>query len=212
MVTCDITRATVRDQLAFVEVDDFRYFSTYHHLRRKHPTGFCYLTIHVTSSAPGSASLGFYLAVQITEVERTKKALLGSSSKIGHYDRTIWCYSVNFGPGSPHWDFPIRGYWSFSSEDEIWAARPEIESFTRDLSLPYISRHVDPLEIRRTLLETKGRALNFHPYQDILTIGFLYCAREVLEEDIERLRERYVAMPPDFCRDFESFASVIRKA
>jgi hypothetical protein len=212
MVTCDIVRATVRDQLAFLEVGDFRFYSTYQHLRRAHGAGWSYITINVVSHSPGTASLAFYLAVQLTDVERKKRALRGATEKIGHYDRTIWCYTVNFGPGSPHWDFPIRGMWSFSEEEEVWSARAEIESFTRKLSLPYVSRHVDPAEIRRTLLEATGRAQNLRPYEEILTIDLVHFGAQRLREDIALLRDRYASLHLDFRCEFESFVSVITKA
>ena len=212
MVTCDFVRSTVRDQLAFLEVDGFRFYSTYHHLRRAHDGGCSYITIHVVAHSPGSASLAFYLAVQLSDVERKKKMLRGSAEKIGHYDRTIWCYTVNFGPGSPHWDFPIPGMWGFSQEEEVWSASTEIQAFTRQLSLPYISRHADPSEIRRTLLEERGHAQNPWPYEDILTIDLLHFGPQKVREDVGRLRESYASMHPDFRSRFENFVSIIKKA
>ena len=212
MITCDITRATVRDQLAFLEVGDFRYYKSFRQFRRKNPNGISYITVNVVSHSPGTSSLAFYLAVQIADVERKKKELLGRADPVGHYDCTIAAYTVNFGPGSPHWDYPIRGIWSFGSEEEVWAARPEIEAVTPKLSLPYVSKHVDPCEIRQTLLTARGHTINLNPYREVLTIDLLYLGRDRLREDVEWMRENYASMCSDFRSDFERFSVVVLNA
>ena len=213
MITCDITRATVRDQLAFLEVSDFRYFKSLRQFRRKNPNGTSYITVNVVSHSPGTSSLAFYLAVQIAEVESKKKELLEDSNAITHYDCTIRGYTVNFGPGSPHWDYPVRGMWSFGSEEELWAAREQIQEFTRDLSLPYVSEHIDPAEIRHTLLTAQRRTINFQPYREILTIDLLYFGREKLRADLEEIRHRYESMcSGDSRADFERFSAAVLRA
>jgi hypothetical protein len=212
MVSCDVTRATVRDQLAFLEVGGFRYYKTSRTFLRKYANGTSSIVVNVVSHSPGSSSLAFYLVVRIDDVERKKMELLGGPNPSWHQDCTISAYTVNFGPGSPHWDFPIRGSWSFGSEEEVWAAKPEIEAFTRELSLPYVSRHVDPAEIRSTLLTARERTINLRPYQEILTIDLLYFDRNRLRDDIECMRESYRSMSPEFQSDFERFATVALKA
>jgi hypothetical protein len=168
--------------------------------------------VHIVSHSPGTSDLAFYLAVQISDVERKKKELLRRAEPVGHYDCTIVAYTVNFGPGSPHWDYPIRGSWGFRSEEEVWAARQELEAFTRDLSLRYVSDHVDPAEIRRTLLNARGHTINLKPYQEVLTIDLLYFDRERLRDDVERMRESYSSMCPEFRSDFERFSAITLSA
>ncbi len=156
--------------------------------------------------------LAFYLAIQVTDVETKKKRLIGASGKLEHFDRTIWCYTVNIGPGSPHWDYPIRGNWRFTDEKGLLAAEAQIESFTRDLSLPYISRHADPQEIWKTLLKHKAHTQNLYPFQEILTIDLLYSGSKQLHAGVDRLRTNYSSMAPRFRSAFEEFAALVLKA
>jgi hypothetical protein len=80
------------------------------------------------------------------------------------------------------------------------------------IALPSISRHVDPTELRRTLLEERGHAQNLWPFEDILTIDLLHVGPQRLREDIEHFRDSYASMHPDFRGRFESFVSLIGKA
>ena len=212
MITCDVTRAMVRDQLAFLEVNGFRYYKTSREFRQKHANATSSIVVNVVSHSPGSSALTFYLVVKIDEVERKKLELLGGPNSSWHQECTISAYTVNFGPGSPHWDFPIRGHWDFGFEEEVWAAGPEIQAFTRDLSLPYVSRHIDPLEIRHTLLTARERTINLRPYQEVLTIDLLYFDSNTLRDDVERMRESYRSMCPEFRSDFDRFSALALKA
>jgi hypothetical protein len=203
---------SAKELLGFLEDDGFSYSKTLYEFRKKHPSGFSYITLNAVTHDRRTYGLAFYLAVQITDVEKKKKELIGTEGKVGHFDRTIWCYTVNIGPGSPHWDYPIRGNWYFTDEKGLRDVAAQIESFTRDLSIPYVERHVDPQEIRSTLLTQKGHAQNLRPFQEILTIDLLYNGREQLHADVELLRTKYASMSLGFRDAFEEFAALVLKA
>jgi len=212
VITTALVRNSTKELLAFLKDDGFAYLSTANQFRKKHHSGYSYINLDVVTHDRRTYELAFYLAVQVTDVETKRKELTGSSGKPGLFDRTIWCYTVNIGPGSPHWDYPIRGNWRFTAEKGLLDSKVQIESFTRDLSLPYISRHVDPDEIRKTLLTQKGHAQNLYPFQEILTIDLLYYGGEQLRADVDRLRTIYSSMAPRFRSAFEDFAALALKA
>jgi hypothetical protein len=157
----------------------------------------------------GTYYLAFYLGVGIAAVEDKRREIAKYEAKSALRSWTIWAYTMNFGPGSPHYDFPIRGRWEFETESELSSAAREIEKFTRELSLPYLEEYADPLEIRSALLGGSGRAHNTSPYEEILTIDLLYLGREALRTDVDLLRERYKSMFPPFKAGFEEFATAI---
>ena len=208
MITTAFVKDTTKELLAFLKDDGFAYVSAANQFRRRHHSGYSYITLSAVTHDRRTYELAFYLAVQVTEVETKKRELIAASVKLGHFDRTIWCYTVNIGPGSPHWDYPVRGNWRFTDEKGLLDAKAQIGAFTRDLSLPYISRHVDPQEIRKTLFTQKGHAQNLYPFQEILTIDLLFSDREQLRADIEHLRTNYFLMAPLFRSSFEDFAAL----
>jgi hypothetical protein len=212
MITTATARASTKKLLAFLEEDGFAYLNTAHHFRKKHQAGYSYITLDAVTHDRRTYELAFYIAVQVTEVETKKRELIGGLGKPGLFDRTIWCYTVNIGPGSPHWDYPIRGNWRFKDEKELQDASAQIESFTRKLSLPYVSVHTDPQEIRKTLLTHKGHAQNLYPFQEILTIDLLYNSNDQLHADIDHLRANYSSMSPRFRSAFEDFAALALKS
>ena len=211
LTTESLSTATA-ESLGWLSDYGFRYFRSYGHFRRKNKNGFSYITINSVSHNRAAYHLAFYLGVQITEVESWLLNLLGDARAVNHHDRTIWNYTVNIGPTSPHWRHPIRGTWTLTTLEEFEQLSAEISKFVRDLALPFVDEHQDPAALRRTLIETPGRATNIWPYRPILAIDCLYGSAMQTEADIallDKRYERYAAWPR---QEFEQFVSIVRRA
>jgi hypothetical protein len=136
---------------------------------------------------------------------------MGDTRKVSHHDQTIWNYTVNIGPTSPHWQFPIRGTWTLGTLEEFDGVSMEISRFVQELALPFLDEHQDPLALRRTLVETPGHATNIWPYRQILAIDRLYGSLAQTESDIALLDRRYARYAQKPRQEFDEFVSAIRK-
>lgn len=211
LTTQNFSAAAV-DSLAWLSEHGFRYFKSYRHFRRKNDNGFSYIALDCVTHGQGAYHLAFYVGVQITEVESWILRLRGETRALNHYDRSIWNYTVNIGPTSSNWQFPIRGSWTLTSLAQFSGLAPEINAFVLDVALPYVNEHRDPLAIRRTLLETPGRATNIHPYRPLLAIDCLYGSPEQTAADRALLDQRYAQFAPRPRQEFDEFAATVRKA
>jgi hypothetical protein len=209
-MTTESLSAAATASLSWLTEHGFRYFKSYDHFRRKNNNGFSYITINSVTHNRIAYQLAFYLGVQITEVESWVLKLMGETRKVSHSDRTIWNYTVNIGPTSPHWQFPIRGTWTLEALEEFHGVSPEISEFVRKLALPFVDEHQDPLALRRTLVETPGHATNIWPYRQILAIDSLYGPPEQTQADINLLVRRYERYAPGPRKEFDRFVSAIR--
>jgi hypothetical protein len=210
LTTESLSNATA-ESLGLLSDYGFRYFRSYGHFRRKNKNGFSYIAINSVTHNRGAYHLTFYPGVQITEVEAWLLNLLGDARAVNHHDRTIWNYTVNIGPTSPNWRHPIRGTWTLTTLEEFNDRSAEISEFVRDLALPFVDEHQDPVALRRTMIETPGRATNIWPYRPILAIDCLYGSPEQTEADIALLDKRYERYAPQPRKEFDHFVSVIRK-
>lgn len=210
-LTTETLSAAAAESLSWLGDQGFRYFKSYDYFRRKNKNGFSYITINSVTHNRIAYHLAFYLGVQITEVESWLLRLMGDPRKVSHHDRTIWNYTVNIGPTSPHWKFPIRGTWTLGGIEEFTSLASEISGFVRDLALPFVDGHQDPLALRRTLIEAPGHATNIWPYRPILAIDRLYGSPEQTEADIALLDRRYQRFAPLPRQKFDQFVSLIRK-
>ena len=115
-----------RDLLQPALPSEFRFFKSFGHFRKVFEGGVSYLGIDAVTHGRGWYHLAFYLGVRHDALERQIRDLLGLDPKLGHYDRSIRCYTVNIGPDSPHWRYAIRGSWSFAVVEELPAAASAI--------------------------------------------------------------------------------------
>lgn len=209
LTTKNLTDATAAS-LAWLGDHGFKYFKSYNHFRRKNNNGYSYVHINSVTHNRIAYHLTFYLGVQITDVETCILELMGDTRKIDHYDRTIWNYTVNIGPSSPHWSYPIQGRWTLGSLDEFDSLMVEVNAFVRDLGVPFVTEHQDTVSIRRTLMESPGHAANIRPYRPILAIGYLNGSATQLEADIailDKRYERYAARPR---KEYDDFVARVR--
>jgi hypothetical protein len=173
--------------------------------------GFSYITINTVTHDRTNYHLAFNIGVQITEVETWVLRLLGQTRDVTHYDRSIWNYTVNIGPTSPHWQFPIRGSWTITSLAEFPRFVAEVSGFVKDLALPFVDEHRDPSAIRRTLIDSPGHATNIWPYRPLLAIDCLYGSLEQTEADLGLLEQRYACLAPRPRKEFDEFVAALRK-
>ena len=211
-LTTQSLSAAAADSLSWLGDHGFRYFKSYDHFRRKNDNGFSYITINSVTHDRRAYHLAFYIGVQITEVETWVLRLIGETRDVTHYDRSIWNYTVNIGPTSPHCRrFPVRGTWTITTLAEFQGFAAEVSEFVRNLALPFVDEHRDPLAIRRTLVETPGHATNIWPYRPLLAIDCLYGSPEQTETDIVLLDQRYARYAPRPRQEFDEFISRVRK-
>jgi hypothetical protein len=204
--------AVTAESLAWLDEYGFRYFKSYEHFRRKNKNGFSSIAINSVTHNRVAYHLAFYLGVQITEVEAWILKLMGQTRETNHYDRTIWNYTVNIGQTSPHWQFPIRGTWTLESMEEFAGITNEVSQFIKELAIPFVDQHQDPLALRRTLIENSGHATNPWPYRQILAIDCLYGSSEQIQTDIALLDKRYERYAPRPRQEFDEFVLAVRKA
>jgi hypothetical protein len=195
--------------LAHLLLGDFRYFKSYHHFRKQFFGGLSYLSIDTFTHNQSIYHLAFYLGVRIDNLETLIKSLWGDDRKLSHDDRSIWCYTVNIGPSSPHWAFPIFGLWTFQSLDDFSENKDSIRTFVQELAIPYLLAHERPEAIRETLLKYPGHAQNIYPYEQILTLDLMGGENINLESDLALLEERYANHIPSFRERFHTFRDKI---
>jgi hypothetical protein len=135
---------------------------------------------------------------------------MGDNRRITHYDRTIWNYTVNIGPSSPHWPSPKPGQWALNSVDEFEDLRTEMSTFVRDIGLPFVTEHQDMATIRQTLLESPGHATNIWPYRSILAIDCLTATTTQLKADIAILDKWYEQSGSGPKKEYDDFIIRVR--
>ena len=183
--------AQTSQMLSWLEGYGFKYFKSYEHYRRKNENGYSYIAINSITHNGTNYHLAFYISVRIDRIEEEIKKLYGEDMKLNHYSRTIWSFTVNIGPGSPHWDYPIRGGWEISCLQGLETKKDSINEFINDLALPYVTEHMDPLAIRDTLIHKDGHSQTLYPYEQILAIDLLFGTKEQVVQDIDFLKCRY---------------------
>jgi hypothetical protein len=185
--------------------DGFRYFKSYHHFRRQFSGGLSYLSVNAVTHNQSVYYLAFYLGVRIDALERCIKSLWGDDARLNHYDRSIWCYTVNISPSSPHWSFPISGQWAFQNLDDLSGDEVGISTFVKELAIPYLILHERQGAIREMLLEYPGHAQNPYPYEQILAVDLIEDKNVSLEGDLAILEGRYANHVPSFRERFHAF-------
>jgi hypothetical protein len=188
---------------------DFRYFKSYNHFRKQFSGGLSYLSINAVTHKQSIYYLAFYLGVRIDGLERSIKSLWGDNTKLDHYDRSIWCYTVNISPTSPHWSFPISGHWAFQRLDDFSENAASIRTFVQELAIPYLLTHENRDAIRETLLKYPGHAQNAYPYEQILSVDLMRGENINLKSDLALLEERYSNHVPEFRERFYAFRDKI---
>ncbi len=106
---------------------------------------------------------------------------------------------------------PIQGTWSVTTMEEFRELGAEVSGFVRDLAVPFVDEHRDPLAIRRTLIETPGHATNIWPYRPLLAIDCLYGSPEQTASDVSLLEQRYAHFAPHPRKEFDDFVAAVRK-
>jgi len=209
-LTTESLAAAAAESLSWLSELGFKYFKSYRHFRKKTQTGFSYVSLNTVTHNRQNHQLAFYLATRVDKVEGKIKELHSRNLKLNHYDRTIWLYTVNVGPDSPHWTYPIGGTWSIGRLADFSSIEPEITSFIRDLGLPYVSDHIDPLKVHETLIRAPGHATNLYPYEQILAADLLF-QPDHIDSDIALLRDRYRKFADQPKARFEAFISLIER-
>ena len=197
--------------LDWLTTHGFRYYRTHQHFRKTNPNGFSYIHLNSVTHNRSAYHLAFYLGVQITEVEKTILKIRGESRKLSHYDRTIWNYTVNIGPESSNWKYPIPGTWTGFSLEDFESSAPEISRFVRDLALPYVTENSDPTVLRQRMIDEPRQVTHHYPYRSILAIDALYGTDAQLSEDIALLDARYAKFGPLPRKEFDEFIEAIQK-
>jgi hypothetical protein len=196
----EATRAIVQPLLP----QSFRYLRSKSEFCAPFNGGMSLIAIRATSPRRGVCSLAFNLAVSHHGIERCIREILGEepSSEYGH---SIWCYTVNIGPLSPHWTHRIPGSWLFADPAEVTAAEPQIREFLSEIALPYVLEHQDPVAIRRTLLEQPGHAQSLAPYRQILAVDRQLGLQTQATEDLATLEACYARFFEGYRREFQAF-------
>ena len=210
-LTTQSLSAAAAESLSWLGDHGFQYFKSHGHFRRKDANGFSYIAINAITHDRRTYHLAFYIGVQITEVEAWVLRLMGKTRDVTHDDRSLWNYTVNIGPNSPHWPFPIQGTWSVTTMEEFRELGAEMSGFVRDLAVPFVDEHRDPLALRRTLIETPGHATNIWPYRPLLAIDCLYGSPEQTASDVSLLEQRYAHFAPHPRKEFDDFVAAVRK-
>jgi hypothetical protein len=184
---------------------DTRFFKSVGQFRRPFEGGVSYIGVDAVTHGRGVYHLAFYLGVRHDALELRIRQLLGLDPKLNHYDRSIRCYTVNIGPDSPHWRYPIRGSWAFVDPREFSAAGDEILHFVRDLAVPFLRQHEELWAVRRTLLEEPGHAQNLQPYRQILMIDRILGNEDQAVADLAMLEGRYAGFHERPLAEFHDF-------
>ena len=193
------------ETLRFLSDHGFRYYRSFEHFRRSDSEGLSYITINPVTHNRVFYHLAFYLAVRNDPIESTIKQIVGAPTKLNHYDRSVWNYTVNIGPTSPHWNYPIPGTWSFQTERDFDSSEREIVRFVTGLALPFLSENLSKAAIRRTLLKLPGHAQNLKPYQQIFAVDILSSDVSSFEADYSLLTARYKKFHRPFQDEFCEF-------
>ena len=183
----------------------YRYFKSHHHFREEFQGGVAYLTINAVTPRSGVYSLAFYLGTRVDSLQERISGVLGKPWRASHEERSIDCYSVNIGPMSKHWPFPIWANWSLVQLSDFESHVEEIKRFIMELALPFLTEHRTAEAIRKTLLHSPGHALSFAPYRAILVASVIKGDRDRLMEDIKALEERYASHVMSSRQEFEQF-------
>lgn len=183
----------------------YRYLKSHHHFREQFDDGVAYLTLDTTTPRRGVYTLAFYLGTRVDSLQERISTVLGEPRRPSHDERSIDCYSVNIGPMSKHWPFPIWANWSLIQPSDFESHVEEIKRFIMELALPFLAEHRTPEAIRKTLLEHPGHAIGLATYRPILVASVIKGDRDRLTEDIKRLEQRYAGHVPRFREEFERF-------
>ena len=111
-----------------------RYLKSQAQFRRKNKSSFSYITMNSVAHTRIAYHLAFYLGVQITEMETEVLRLVGEKREVIHHDRTTWNYTVNIGPTSPHWQYPVRDTWTIAAPGDLDQIASEMSGFVRELA------------------------------------------------------------------------------
>jgi hypothetical protein len=206
-LTTESLTEEVAASLSWLSKHGFKYFKSFQHFRKTNDNGHSYIQLNAITHNRNAYYLAFYIGVQITEVEKAILDIRGESRKISHYDRTIWNYTVNIGPKSPHWSFPISGTWTGCSRDDFVSATPEISRFISELALPFVTENSDPAKLRNLLVYNPGYATHIYPYRSILAIDHLFGTEQQLQEDIALLDRRYAGYGAQPRQEFDEFVA-----
>ena len=182
----------------------FRYLRSKSEFRAPFDGGMSFIAISATSPRRGVCALAFNLAVSHHGIEKCIREILGEEPA-SEYGQSIWCYTVNIGPLSPHWTYRIPGSWLFADPAEITAAEPQIREFLSEIALPYVLEHQDPVAIRRTLLEQPDHAQNLAPYRQILAVDRQLGLQTQATEDLATLEAHYASFYEGYRREFQAF-------
>ena len=192
-----------RAELAELLPAEYRYFKSYQHFRVPFDDGAAYLSINAVTHGSGVYYLAFYLGTRVESLQDRIGAVLGEPRRARHHERNISCYSVNIGPSSPHWPYPIRANWALESLADFETHAEQIRTFIMDLAVPFLSSHRTPEAIRHTLLETPGHTINFEPYKEILIASLMNGDPARLLEDVARLERTYATSVDSYRAGFE---------
>ena len=191
--------------LGFLTDDGFRYFRSVHQFRRSEPTGFSYVAIDSVTHNRIAYNLAFNIGVRIDALEMIIRQILHVPTELTHYDRSILKYTVNIGPKSSNWTYPIRGSWTFYTDSDIDSQLPEVVTFVRDLVLPFLGRNTTSAAVRETLLDSPRHTINHKPFQQILGTDVLDRDAVQLDSDYSLLCERYPKWHPPLKAEFDDF-------
>jgi len=190
LTTKHVTERTA-EALGFLADQGFRYFRSFLHFRRTDPAGYSYVTINAVTGDRVNYRLAFYLGVRIDALETIIQQILQQPAKLTHDDRSLLSYTVNIGPDSLNWSYPIWGMWNFSTESEFESQLPEVTAFIGDLALPFLNGNTTSDAVRTTLLETPGHAITYRLFQQVLGSAVLAGDLARLEADHALICEQH---------------------
>jgi hypothetical protein len=204
-LTTKVITERVSDALTFLTGDGFRYFRSFEHFRRDDPQGHSYVAINSVTHNRLDYHLAFNIGVRIDVLESTIRQILRQPAKLTHYDRSITNYTVNIGPNSHGWPYPIAGTWTFREERDIDCQLSEVSTFIRELVLPFLDRNTTSAAVRETLLAFPRHTQNLKPFQQILAADILADDASQLEADYSLLSERHHKWHPALKAEFNEF-------
>jgi hypothetical protein len=201
MIPAAELRDRCRAELAQLLGPNYRHYKSYRHFRASFEGGTEYLEI-VVATHGRCQHLAFRFGTRVDALQQCVSKAMNETEPNVHHVSSISSYSVNIGPTSPHWPYPIRGAWWIESELDFDRALRQIRAFVFDLILPFLATHHTSEAIRETLLERPGRSTIHRPYVQILAASLLAGNYPRFLSDIDQLESQYIAFRPGYLSDF----------
>ena len=209
IATKSLTEA-VAGELEWLGDLGFRYLRSSQQFRRDDAGGCSYITLNTVPHNRVDYHVAFYLGVRSDALEYTIRRIRGDSSGLTHDDRSIHHYSVNTGPTNHGWRQPLIGTWTLRDLSEFSSIAAPMQSYVREVALPFLDQNQSPESIRRYLMDFPSHTQNQFPWRQIFGADVLAGGQSRVDADFEALSIRYARLVPHLRADFESFYHAAR--